>query len=187
MTEGGRGSRGQVETQQRVWERTKVSNYLCTSVYNCVFVSTCVLLLMYMYECVHLHWLAWYELPTNDMFVCVPRGLLRRKGQDVWAEAKTRCAGGGEVVDLLVLCTLDGGGDGRSSVRPVALLWRVTSSPGPWHCGSSTKPCRGQREKTTHECGGGSGCESGCRCEWACITERGRKTGRERERESNEF
>ena len=61
-----------------------------------------------------------------------------------------QCAGGGEAAGLFV-SVLDDGGDGRGSVRPAALLWRVTSSPGPWHCGSSTKPCRGRREKTVGE------------------------------------
>lgn len=84
------------------------------------------------------------------------------------AEVKlSESAGGGEsaaaaAVGLLVLHKLHGGGDGGGSVRPAALLWRVTSSPGPWHCGSSTKPCRRQRKRTTHECGGGPGCERGC-------------------------
>lgn len=95
-----------------------------------------------------------------------------------------QCAGGGETTGLLVV---DGRGDGGGAVRPAALPWRVTSSPGPWHCGSSTKPCRGQRETTTHECGGGTRCECGYRCECACMTERERKTGRVKERESSEF
>lgn len=50
------------------------------------------------------------------------------------------------------------GGDGRGSVRPAALLWRVTSSAGPRLCGSSTKPRRGQREEAQGaECWGGGG------------------------------
>lgn len=57
------------------------------------------------------------------------------------------------------------GGDGGDLVRPAALPWSVTSSPGPWYCGHSTKPCRGHRETTRDECGGGIGCVRGCRCE----------------------
>lgn len=41
---GGRGSRGQVETQQRVWERTKVSSYLFICVFAYMHVCVCVCL-----------------------------------------------------------------------------------------------------------------------------------------------
>lgn len=96
---------------------------------------------------------------SSDKLVCMSSDLRGHEGKDIQAGVL------GEV-RLLDFCVQDGGGgDGRDSVRPAALLWRVTSSTGPWHCGSSTKPCRGQREMTTHECGGGTGCGFGCRCE----------------------
>ena len=194
MTGGGRDSRGQVETQQRAMKEDKsfqLSVQLCVTVCLCVHVCACwcACRSVFMYICTGL-WacrLADFNVLQMICFCAWPVVCISIKVTLSELEAKTWWAGGGEIFGLLVLCALDGGGDGRDLVRPAALLWRVTSSPGPWHCGSSTKPCRGQREKTTHEGGGGTGCECGCRCEWACTTERGRKTGRERESDRESF
>lgn len=192
MTGVGRDSREQVETQQRVWERTKVSSYSICAVVCSVTVCLCIRVCTCWCACIHVFICSGLQACSPaDMDLLQVICLCGIKVKLSELKAKTWCAGGGEIVGLLVLCELDGGGDGGGSVRPAALLWRVTSSPAPWHCGSSTKPCRGQREKTTHERGGGTGCECGCRCEWACMTERGRKTGRQeekaRERESSEI
>lgn len=80
-------------------------------------------------------------------------------------DRQKKCSALGEA-GCRTVCLVSGG-DGGDLVRPAALPWSVTSSPGPWYCGRSTKPRRGHREKTQHECGGGTGCVRGCRCEWA--------------------
>lgn len=58
---------------------------------------------------------------------------------------RKKCSALGEV-ERRTVCLVSGG-DGGDLVRPAALPWSVTSSPGPWYCGHSTKPCRGHRER----------------------------------------
>lgn len=58
---------------------------------------------------------------------------------------KEKCSALGEA-GCRIVCLVSGG-DGGDLVRPAALPWSVTSSPGPWYCGHSTKPRRGHRER----------------------------------------
>lgn len=100
--------------------------------------------------CKHSEWL----IRTSEKMICLsakPCGLHGLVGEVVWADEKMEPELGVEEVGyrkpVSPRRTGDGGGDGRGSVRPAALLWRVTSSAGPRLCGSSTKPRRGQREE----------------------------------------
>ena len=126
----------------------QLSVQLCICVCGCTCAHACACVNVFIWASLRACSLANVSNPSNDMFSWLPCGLYRQRGDAV-------CAMGKDVVcwgrwGHWAVSPLDGGGDGRGSVRPAALLWRVTSSPGPWHCGSSTKPCRGtEREDYT--------------------------------------